>query len=441
MNTPHPFSKNPHKTLIILSIPVLLSLTAEPITALVDTAFISSLGVVPLAALGVGTTALSSLFWMFNFLGVGTQTEVAQLYGKGESDKAGELLSLALLLSAGFGILLILLISPTSPWIASLLGASGDVQGNAVRYMQIRLFGAPAVLLTLAVFGALRGLQDMRTPLWIALGVNGLNILLDWLLIFGKGPVPAMGVGGSALASTISQWLGALGGILLVSRKIGLSIKFKLRETRKLLQVGRDMFIRTGILNLFLAYTTRVANNLGANAGAAHQVIRQVWVFTALVLDAYAATVQSLVGFFIGKGSISWAKKVVRVANSWSLSTGIVLGVLMWVGRDFVIHFLVPASSVAVFISAWAMSSLSQPINSIAFLTDGALWGTGDFPYLRNAMIAASVIGIIGLWLLESGGKPTLYWVWGIIAAWNGLRGLFGWIRIWPGVGKSPFRT
>lgn len=188
MDTTHPFIEHPHRTLIGLSIPVLFSLTAEPITALVDTAFISSLGVVPLAALGVGASALSSLFWMFNFLGVGTQTEVAQFYGRGEIEGTGKILSLSLLLSAAFGILLILTIGPASAWLANLLGAAGAVLDDAVRYMQIRLFGAPAVLLTLAIFGALRGLQDMRSPLWIALGVNVLNILLDWLFIFGKGP-------------------------------------------------------------------------------------------------------------------------------------------------------------------------------------------------------------------------------------------------------------
>lgn len=440
MSSEHPFLSRPHRTLIGLSIPVLLSLSAEPLTALIDTAFISSLGVIPLAALGVGTTALSSMFWMFNFLGVGTQTEVAQRFGKGENEGTARILSLALLLSAAFGILLILTIGPASSWLASLLGASGAVQDNAVRYMRIRLFGAPAVLLILVIFGALRGLQDMRSPLWIALGVNLLNILLDWLLIFGKGPIPAMGVGGSALASTISQWLGALTGLIMISQKIGLSGKLKLHEASRILQVGRDMFIRTGLLNVFLAYTTRVANNLGADAGAAHQVIRQVWVFTALVLDAYASTVQSLVGFFIGRGSISWAKKVVWVANIWSIGTGIVLGALMWLGRYVVIQLLVPAASVAVFLAAWGISSLSQPVNSIAFLTDGALWGTGDFPYLRNAMIAASVCGICGLWMVENGGNPTLVWVWGVTGFWNALRALFGWIRIWPGVGKSPFR-
>jgi MATE family multidrug resistance protein len=442
MNSPsHPFTTRPHRTLLGLSIPVLLSLTAEPITALVDTAFISALGVIPLAALGVGTTALSSLFWMFNFLGICTQTEVAQIYGKGKQEGAGKILSLALILAAGFGILLILVIGPTANWLAGLLGASGSVQVNAVQYMQIRLFGAPAVLLTLVIFGAFRGLQDMRTPLWIALGVNILNLALDWLLIFGRGPFPAMGVGGSALASTVSQWVGALAGTILVAKKLKLSRKFILRDAVKLLQVGGDLFVRTGMVNLFLAYTTRAANGISPDAGAAHQVIRQVWVFTALALDAYASTVQSLVGYFIGQNSISLVKQVVRVANTWSIGTGFLLGGLMWWGRGTVIQFLVPASAISIFLPAWAVSSISQPLNSLAFLTDGVHWGTGDYRYLRNAMIIASTIGIGGLWLVESKGNGSLIWVWVMIGAWITLRAAFGFLRIWPGIGKSVFRS
>ncbi len=440
MNSPtHPFTIRPHRTLLGLSIPVLLSLTAEPITALVDTAFISSLGVVPLAALGVGTTALSSLFWMFNFLGIGIQTEVAQIYGKGKKEDAGKILSLALLLAAGFGILLILVFGPTANWLAGLLGASGGVQLKAVQYMQIRLFGAPAVLLTLVTFGAFRGLQDMRTPLWIALGVNLLNLVLDWLLIFGRGPIPAMGVEGSALASTASQWLGALAGIILVKKKLSLSRGFVLRDAVKLLQVGGDLFIRTGMVNLFLAYTTRAANGISPDAGAAHQVIRQMWVFTALALDAYASTVQSLVGYFIGQNSISWARQVVRVAMSWNLGTGFLLGGLMWWSRGTVIQFLVPAASISVFLPAWAVSSVSQPLNSLAFLTDGVHWGTGDYRYLRNAMLIASAVGISGLWLLDMRGDGSLSWIWVLIGIWIAFRALFGMLRIWPGIGKSVF--
>ena len=438
----HPFKTRPHWTLLALSVPVLVSMVAEPLTALVDTAFISSQGVNPLAALGVGTTALSSLFWIFNFLGVGTQTEVAQVFGKGKVEQAKKIASLALALALGFGLLLILVISPISDWLAELLGASGEVQELSVIYMQIRLFGAPAVLLLMVAFGALRGLQDMRSPLWIALGVNMLNLLLDWALIFGPGAFPELGVAGSALASTISQWLGALVGILITARKIGLSTEFTLRDAQRLMKVGGDLFVRTALLNIFLAYTTRVANSISPDAGAAHQVIRQVYVFTALALDAFASTVQSLVGYFVGQDSVDWAKQVVWVRTAWSLGMGIVLGALMWWGRQPLIDLMVPVASIDVFLPAWAISALSQPLNSLAFLTDGAHWGTGDYKFLRNAMLAATLIGVAGIWLVVEQGKfQTLYWIWIVTAVWVLVRASFGVLRVWPGIGNSIFRS
>jgi MATE family multidrug resistance protein len=437
-SSPHPFLDKPHRTLINLSIPVLLSLTAEPITALVDTAFIASLGVVPLAGLGAGTIALSTLFWMFNFLGVGTQTETAQAIGRGNTEEAKHTLSLALYLATGFGLLLITLVIPSAPILADWLGATEGVKIAAVTYIRIRIFGAPAILLTLVSFGYLRGKQDMKSPLWVALGVNLLNILLDWLLIFGAGPIPAMGVAGSALASTISQWLGAGASILLSIRGIGLSKKIAWRDSRVLMSTGRDMFFRTLLLNLFLAYTTRSANNLGADAGAAHQIVRQMWVFTALALDAFAASAQSLVGYFMGQGSITSARYVSRIGLYWSLGTGFIMGLLMWLSRDLVIRLMVPDSSIQLFLGAWLISAISQPVNAVSFLTDGVHWGTRDFPYLRNVMILASGLGMLGLWFLGRSEVSSLIWIWILISVWNFLRGLFGLLRIWPGVGKSP---
>lgn len=419
---------------------MLLSMTAEPITALVDTAFVASLGSVALAALGVGTTALTSLFWVFNFLGIGAQTEVAQADGQGKPEKAGGIASLALTMATGFGILLILLLLPILNWLAELLGASGAVQMEAVNYMQIRLYGAPAVLLMLVTFGVLRGLQDMRTPLWIAVGFNVLNVLLDWLLIFGNGPFPAMGVSGSALASTVSQWLGALAGVTIVAVRLGLSVSFTFRDVTRLLSVGGDLFVRTGLLTFFLAYTTRAATRIGADAGAAHQAIRQVYGFTSLALDAYAATVQSLVGYFVGRNAMGWVKRVVRVGASWSLWTGVALGGLMWLGRGAVAAFLIPEAAVRVFLPAWAVSAMSQPVSSLAFLTDGVHWGTGDYRFLRNAMIVAALVGFGGISLLEFYEVDALYWVWIVVGIWVTVRALFGMLRIWPGIGNSVFQ-
>jgi len=439
--SPHPFIERPHRTLIQLSFPVLLSLTAEPITALIDTAFISSLGVVPLAALGVGTTALSSLFWLFNFLGVGAQTEIAQRFGRGSQEKTSEILSTVLLLSLLAGVLIFALITPTATWVAGLLGASGTVQNTAASYIRLRLYGAPAVLLSLAVLGALRGIQDMRTPMWIALGMNALNILLDWLLVFGQGPIPALGVQGSALASSISQWVGAIAGLLLISRKIPITTALRFQQSLQILRIGGDMFIRTAMLNLFLIYTTRAANHLGPDSGAAHQVLRQMWVFTALALDAISSSVQSLVGFFVGQGSISRAKDVVRTALAWSTSTGFLLSILMIAGKPAVLRFLVPASAVSVFLPAWIIFAVSLPLNSIAFLTDGVHLGTGDYRFLRNAVTTASLIGVAGLWLVEHNPSGSLTGIWIVTGIWIALRGLLGILRIWPGIGKSVFRS
>ena len=109
----------------------------------------------------------------------------------------------------------------------------GEVLTNATQYIQVRLFAAPAVLITFTGFGVLRGMQDMRTPLWIATGINVLNIVLDYPLIFGFGAIPAMGVAGSALATVIAQWLGTIWTLWAIHQKIGIHPRYSPRRSRQ----------------------------------------------------------------------------------------------------------------------------------------------------------------------------------------------------------------
>lgn len=438
---PHPFLVAPHRTLLNLSVPVLFSLIAEPLTGLIDTAFVAQLGAVPLAALGVGTVALSSTFWIFNFLGIGTQTSVAHGLGRQDKAFAVSMSSLALLLAGVIGLVLILLLIPTAVLLANLLGATGAVQQDAVAYMQIRLFGAPAVLLTMAAFGAMRGMQDMKTPLWLAVGINGLNIVLDWLLIFGIGPFPALGVVGAAWATTIAQWIGALTAVFLTQRQLGFSTAFNLRDALNLLKVGRDLFLRTGLLTLFLLLGTRVATEIGPNSGAAHQAIRQAFVFTALVLEAFATTAQSLVGYFIGAHDIQLAKRVVALCLGWSFASGVVLALAMWLGQDWIAEILVPATAVSAFIPPWIVATALQPLNAFAFLTDGVHWGTGDYAFLRNGMFVATAAASTMLLLIDHSQPNALLWVWLSTVVLIAIRSILGVARIWPGIGDSPFKA
>jgi MATE family multidrug resistance protein len=436
----HPFVRSPHKTLLSMSVPVLLSLVAEPLTGLVDTAFVARLGAESLAALGAGTVALSCIFWAFNFLGIGTQTEVAQAHGREESKRTAEIGGLAIALSAGIGVLMMLGCLPLVPYISSVMGARGAVHEFASQYIQVRLFGAPAVLVSLAVFGILRGLQDMRTPFWVAVSINLLNIMLDPLLIFGYGPFPRLGVFGAGLASVISQWVGALWATMVVLRRLGFPNRLRMSDIVKLFQIGRDLFVRTGLLTAFFIFTTRAATRIGADAGAAHQAIRQVWVFTALFLDAFAITGQSLIGYFLGPGRLEQARRAARLVCGWSLATGIFLSAGMLLGQGWAVRLLLPPSATKIFFPAWLVAVMSQPINALAFATDGIHWGTGDFRFLRNVMIAATTFGAAAIYLLDETATGALTWIWLITALWITLRAAFGVMRVWPGIGQSPLK-
>lgn len=325
-----------------------------------------------------------------------------------------------------------------APLITSLMGGEGSVHDYAVTYIRIRAFGNPAVLVTMTCFGMLYGLADMRSPLQVAIAVNGLNILLDWLLIFGIGPFPALGIAGGALATTLSQWAGAAWCLLKVHNQIGFTRRIETADIRKLLKIGRDMFLRTGSLILFLLLATRLATRLSTETGAAHQAIRQVWVFTNLFLDAAAVTAQSVVGYYFGSGDPAKARRCTALMCVWGTLIGTLLLVVMVAGRDPIAALLVPASGMAIFFPAWIISAVIQPVAALAFVTDGIHWGTGDYTFLRNVVILATLCGASAIWFMDMNGSGTLTGIWWVTGSWVLIRAVFGTLRLWPGVGKAP---
>ena len=429
----HPFVERPHRTVFALSLPVLVSLVAEPMTGLVDTAFVKELGAAPLAALGLSVILFSSVLWAFNFLGVGTQTEVATADGAGQPERAREAFGTALVVALGLGVTLGL---ACWPWVeagARFMGAHGAMVSDAAVYLRIRLLGAPAILAMMASFGALRGLQDMRTPLVVAVGSNLLNVALDALLIFGAGPVPALGVAGAAWASTVALWTAALWAGAAAVRRLGRPERVSLRKALALFVVGRDLFVRTGLLIGFLMLGTRVATQAGAETGAAHHAIRQVWTFIAFLLDAYATAAQSLVGYFLGARAPAEARRVALVTCGWGVATGALLAVVLLAAEGWVAAAFVPETARATFASAWWIAACAQPLNAVAFVSDGVLWGAGDYRYMRNAMLVASGAGGAALLALDPARPDVIVWINAVIVAWIAIRSAAGLLRMTRG--------
>lgn len=436
----HPFELRPHRTLVALSTPVMLSLIAEPLAGLVDTAFVERLGASPAAGLGAATALLSSFLWVFNFLGVGTQTEVAREAGRSRDADARDVASLAVVLSLALGsaaaALAFGLVDAGAAWMSEDPG----VRSATAAYMRIRLLGLPAGLVLLAAFGALRGLQDMRTPMWIAGAMSALNVALDAVLIFGAGPLPALGIAGAAWATVASQVLAAGVAVAWVVARLGWTVRFEAARIGALFVVGRDMVIRTSALLAFVLIATRVALQLGTTAGAAHQAIRQVFILLGFLLDAYAASTQSLVAWFQGAGRRDLARRVAVVGMQWALVTGGVLGLGLALAEPAVAALLVPPEARGVFAGAWPVFALLQPLAAVSFLTDGVHWGTGDFGWLRNGMLASTAVGLLALEVIDPTGG-SLVQVWWATGLWLAVRSAFGVVRIWPGWGTAPLRA
>jgi MATE family multidrug resistance protein len=269
----------------------------------------------------------------------------------------------------------------------------------------------------------------------IAVALNVVNIGLDALLIFGAGPIPAFGLVGAAWATVVSQWLGSMAAATAALFRLGGRPAVRPTQVRALLVIGRDLVVRTGLLLLFLLLATRAATRLGPDQAAAHQAVRQFWMLAAFLLDAFAASAQSLVGFFVGAGALASARKVARVACLWGGGAGVAIVVVGGLAQDQVVWLLLPPSARGAFFSIWALALLAQPMNAVAFVTDGIHWGTGDYRFLRNAMVVATATGSV---LLLGAGGTTLVWIWVVIDFWIGIRALAGLVRIWPGFGRAP---
>lgn len=437
----HPFLTRPHRTLTALSLPIMASLVVEPLAGVVDTAFVERLGPVYASALGAATALFAAVIWIFNFLGIGAQTQVAHALGRGAAATARQTASLAMVLSVLMGSLLAVTLWAGLDIAARWMSGDPVVQQATITYLRIRLLGAPAGLVVYSAFGALRGQQDMRTPLWIAGGLSLLNVLLDPLLIFGPGPLPRLGIAGAAWATAASQIAGAAVAVTVIGRRLGLTLSLPWERTRSLLVVGRDMIVRTGLLLFFLLMATRSALQIGVESGAAHQAIRQVWMLMAFVLDAFASAAQSLSGYFLGAHAIESARRVARVSVVWALGTGTALMLGLLVTQPLAATLLVPPSARAVFSGAWVICAVAQPLNALSFLTDGLHWGSGDFAYLRNAMVVATLTGLVALAAIDPASPGALHLVWWVTALWIAVRAAFGTLRIWPGTARSPLRA
>ena len=275
-----------------LAVPALGALAAEPLYLLVDTAIVGHLGRQQLAALGVAATVLTGLFGIFNFLQYGTTAQVGRASGAGEAKVAHRLGAQALWLSLGFGLAIAAGVVALAPQIVELMGVDGDTADYALTYMRIAALGLPFAFLALGGQGYLRGVADLKTPLVIVIVANAVNLVLEVLFVYGFG----WGIEGSAWGTVIAQAGMGATFIVVILRSARGNARPSRELMRRLLVVGRYIFVRTAALLAAFTLAGAVIARFGDASLAAHQIAFQLWIFLALVLDAIAIAGQVIVG-------------------------------------------------------------------------------------------------------------------------------------------------
>lgn len=399
------------REILKLAVPALGALAAEPLYVLVDTAIVGHLGRPQLAALGIAATVLTGLFGVFNFLQYGTTAQVARASGAGEGQIANRLGAQSLWLSIGFGAVLAAVVAAFSPGIVELMGGEGDTAEHAVTYMRIAAIGLPFAFLALGGQGYLRGVADMRTPLVILIAANVLNVILELVFVYGFD----WGIAGSAWGTVVAQVAMGAAFVVVILRAAHGDTRPSRRLMRRLLVIGRHIFVRTAALLSAFVLAGAVIARFGDASLAAHQIAFQLWIFLALVLDAIAIAGQVIVGRCLGAGHSERAYAA-SVRMIWlSVYAGMLFAIVM-LSLQGILPYVFTSDEVVVerAQAIWFLFALMQPLNGAVFALDGILIGAGDGRYLMWSMVVSFVAS-------ASVAVAALVFDWGIVGVWSAL--------------------
>jgi putative MATE family efflux protein len=318
-------------------------------------------------------------------------------------------------LALGLGTFIVVVVQVVAVPLVSALAAGGDIATSAMPWVRIATCGVPAILVSAAGNGWMRGVQDTARPLRYVVAGFSVSAVLCPLLVYGWLGMPRLELAGSAVANLVGQWVAALLFLraLLVER---VSLRIQPAVLRAQMVMGRDLVLRTLAFQACFVSAGAVAARFGAAAVAAHQVVLQLWNFLALVLDSLAIAAQSLVGAALGAGELAHAKSVAWRVTIFSTVAAAVLSAVFAAGASVLPAVFTDDRSVLAAIGVpWWFMVAQLPIAGIVFALDGVLLGAGDAKFMRNATLISALVGFLPLiWL-------SLMFGWGLLGIWSGL--------------------
>jgi putative MATE family efflux protein len=394
-----------------LALPAFGALIAEPLFLLADSAIVGRLGTVPLGGLGVASQVLTTLVNISIFLAYGTTAAVARQLGAGRRAAAIRQGIDGLWLALVIGLIVLAAGWPLAPALVGAFGGTSAVSHQAVIYLRISLLGAPSMLAVLAGTGVLRGLQDTRTPLVVAVVANVVNVALNATFVLGLH----WGIAGSAWGTAIAQTGTGAAYLLVVARgarRAGVGLRPDLAGVRAAAFAGASLVLRTLSLQAVLVLMTAVAARQSDAAIAAQQVSMRIWSVFVFALDAIAIAAQAITGRSLGAGDAAGARAATGRMIGWGAAYGTLFSVVLLIIRPVLPALFGVAPDVrGLLLAVLLIVIIQQPAAGVVFVLDGVLIGAGDQDYLAVAGLVTLAVFVAAVVVVLSSGA-------GLVALW-----------------------
>ena len=385
-----------HGRVLKIALPIVISNATVPILGAVDTGVVGQLGeAAPIGAVGLGAIILTSVYWMFGFLRMGTVGLTSQALGANDDAEVAALLTRVLIAGLGFGALLILLQLPVFALALALAPGSAEVESLAQDYMAIRIWSAPAAIAIYGITGWLIAQERTHAVLIIQIWMNGLNILLDLWFVLGLG----WGVEGVALATFLAEWSGAALGLWLCRgvfahpRWRDWTRVFDVRRLKTMVSVNTDILIRSLLLQIIFTSFLFLGANFGDVTLAANQVLLQFLYITAYALDGFAFAAEALVGQALGAKRVHDLRRGAVLTTGWGVVIVIGLMIAFALGGGWLIDVMAKSPEVQAEARIYLFWMVVAPILGVwSWMFDGIFIGATQTRDMRNMMAISFVI-------------------------------------------------
>lgn len=383
-----------NKQILHIALPSIISNITVPLLALVDTTIVGHLGSASyIAAIALGGMIFNMIYWLFNFLRMGTGGLTAQAYGANQHQATSYILLRSLTIAGGIALTLLLLQRPIFQVTFHFVTATAEVRSLASIYFNILIWGAPAMLALYSFTGWFLGMQNARIPMCIAITQNVVNIAVSTFLVFGCH----LKIEGVALGTLISQYTALLLAVIFCLTKFDVKQHFELKAIldintlKRFFQINRDIFLRTLCLIAVTTYFTSAGSTQGELTLAANTLLMQFFIIFSYFMDGFAYAGEALGGRYFGAHDRLNFQRVTRCLFAWGGALSVLFFFIYFLSGTSLLHLLTNDSQVINRAQQYLPIIYFIPLISFAaFLFDGLYIGTTATRYMLISMFCAS---------------------------------------------------